>query len=42
MIILEILWAKGLVSDEVSECLLRAGTCGWVWCVVCEFCGQVW
>jgi hypothetical protein len=37
----EIRWAKGLISDEVFECPLRAGTCGGVWCVVCEFCGEV-
>ena len=31
----EIRWAPGLISDEVPDCPLRAGTCGGVWCVVC-------
>jgi hypothetical protein len=38
----EILWAQGLISDEVPDCPLRAGTCGGVWCVLCvNFVGKL-
>ena len=38
----EVRLAKGLTSDEVPDCPLRAGTCGGVWCVLCvNFVGKL-